>query len=165
MDQYKDSSFASGPMLKLGAIAQNARDKEQEFDIRLTSINDPISSLSGGNQQKVVVAREMSKDLNLLVANQPTRGVDVGSIEFIHKRIVEVRDQNIPVLLISSELDEVISLADRIVVMYRGRVMGIVPADTSRDVLGLMMAGVPYDEAVEGVHEHVEVSDSHVEEK
>ena len=164
LDQYKDSSFASGPMLKLGAIAQNARDKEQEFDIRLTSINDPISSLSGGNQQKVVVAREMSKDLNLLVANQPTRGVDVGSIEFIHKRIVEVRDQNIPVLLISSELDEVISLADRIVVMYRGRVMGIVPADTPRDVLGLMMAGVPYDEAVEGVHEHAEVSDSHVEE-
>ena len=164
LDQYKDSSFASGPMLKLGAIAQNARDKEQEFDIRLTSINDPISSLSGGNQQKVVVAREMSKDLNLLVANQPTRGVDVGSIEFIHMRIVEVRDQNIPVLLISSELDEVISLADRIVVMYRGRVMGIVPADTPRDVLGLMMAGVPYDEAVEGVHEHVEVSDSHVEE-
>ena len=147
LDQYKDSSFASGPMLKLGAIAQNA-----------------ISSLSGGNQQKVVVAREMSKDLNLLVANQPTRGVDVGSIEFIHKRIVEVRDQNIPVLLISSELDEVISLADRIVVMYRGRVMGIVPADTPRDVLGLMMAGVPYDEAVEGVQEHAEVSDSHVEE-
>ena len=146
------------------SIAENARDKEQEFDIRLTSINDPISSLSGGNQQKVVVAREMSKDLNLLVANQPTRGVDVGSIEFIHKRIVEVRDQNIPVLLISSELDEVISLADRIVVMYRGRVMGVVPADTPRDVLGLMMAGVPYDEAVEGVHEHAEVSDSHVEE-
>ena len=164
LDQYKDSPFASGPMLKLGAIAQNARDKEQEFDIRLTSINDPISSLSGGNQQKVVVAREMSKDLTLLVANQPTRGVDVGSIEFIHKRIVEVRDQNIPVLLISSELDEVISLADRIVVMYRGRVMGVVPADTPRDVLGLMMAGVPYDEAVEGVHEHAEVSDSHVEE-
>ena len=163
-DQYKDSRFAAGPMLKLGIIAQNARDKEEEFDIRLTSINDPISSLSGGNQQKVVVAREMSKDLNLLVANQPTRGVDVGSIEFIHKRIVEVRDQNIPVLLISSELDEVISLADRIVVMYRGRVMGIVPADTPRDVLGLMMAGVPYDEAVAGEQEHAEVSDSHVEE-
>ena len=75
-----------------------------------------------------------------------------------------MRDQNIPVLLISSELDEVISLADRIVVMYRGRVMGVVPADTPRDVLGLMMAGVPYDEAVEGVREHAEVSDSHVEE-
>ena len=165
LDQYKDSRFAAGPMLKLGTIAQNARAKEKEFDIRLTSISDPISSLSGGNQQKVVVAREMSKDLNLLVANQPTRGVDVGSIEFIHKRIVEVRDQNIPVLLISSELDEVISLADRIVVMYRGRVMGIVPADTPRDVLGLMMAGVPRDEAVAGEQENAEVSDSYEEEK
>ena len=107
-----------------------------------------MSSLSGGNQQKVVVAREMSRDLTLLVANQPTRGVDVGSIEFIHRRIVEVRDQGCAVLLISSELDEVVSLADRIAVMYRGRIVGIVPADTGRDVLGLMMAGVPLDEAV-----------------
>ena len=107
-----------------------------------------MSSLSGGNQQKVVVAREMSRDLTLLVANQPTRGVDVGSIEFIHRRIVDVRDQRCAVLLISSELDEVVSLADRIAVMYRGRIVGIVPADTGRDVLGLMMAGVPLDEAV-----------------
>ena len=83
-----------------------------------------------------------------MVANQPTRGVDVGSIEFIHRRIVDVRDQGCAVLLISSELDEVISLADRIAVMYRGRIVGIVPADTGRDVLGLMMAGVPLDEAV-----------------
>ena len=93
-------------------------------------------------------AREMSRDLTLLVANQPTRGVDVGSIEFIHRRIVDVRDQGCAVLLISSELDEVVSLADRIAVMYRGRIVGIVPADTGRDVLGLMMAGVPLDEAV-----------------
>ena len=127
---------------------RNARDKEQEYDIRLTAIEDPVSSLSGGNQQKVVVAREMSRDLTLLVANQPTRGVDVGSIEFIHRRIVDVRDQGCAVLLISSELDEVVSLADRIAVMYRGRIVGIVPADTGRDVLGLMMAGVPLDEAV-----------------
>ena len=91
----------------------------------------------------------MSRDLTLLVANQPTRGVDVGSIEFIHRRIVDVRDQGCAVLLISSELDEVVSLADRIAVMYRGRIVGIVPADTGRDVLGLMMAGVPLDEAVE----------------
>ena len=90
----------------------------------------------------------MSRDLTLLVANQPTRGVDVGSIEFIHRRIVDVRDQGCAVMLISSELDEVVSLADRIAVMYRGRIVGIVPADTGRDVLGLMMAGVPLDEAV-----------------
>ena len=94
------------------------------------------------------MAREMSRDLTALVANQPTRGVDVGSIEFIHRRIVDVRDQGCAVLLISSELDEVVSLADRIAVMYRGRIVGIVPADTGRDVLGLMMAGVPLDEAV-----------------
>ena len=90
----------------------------------------------------------MSRDLTVLVANQPTRGVDVGSIEFIHRRIVDVRGQGCAVLLISSELDEVVALADRIAVMYRGRIVGIVPPDTSRDVLGLMMAGVPVEEAV-----------------
>ena len=91
----------------------------------------------------------MSRDLKLLVVNQPTRGVDVGSIEFIHRRIVDVRDQGCAVLLISSELDEVVALADRIAVMYRGRIVGI---DTERDVLGLMMAGVPQDEAVATSH-------------
>jgi len=154
LDQFGEAPFSKGPMLKLGVIDDNARAKQQEYDIRLTDVSDPISSLSGGNQQKVVVAREMSKELNLLVANQPTRGVDVGSIEFIHKRIVGVRDQGTPVLLISSELDEVLSLADRVVVMYRGRIMGIVPAGTPRDVLGLMMAGVPLDEAMSASEEH-----------
>ena len=152
LDQFRSPSFSSLGSLKRGAITRNARDKEKEYDIRLTSINDPISSLSGGNQQKVVVAREMSRELKLLVVNQPTRGVDVGSIEFIHRRIVEVRDQGCAVLLISSELDEVVALADRIAVMYRGRIVGIVPADTERDVLGLMMAGVPQDEAVATSH-------------
>lgn len=148
LDQFTSRDFCAGGSLKLGAIARNAREKEEEYDIRLTSINDPVSSLSGGNQQKVVVAREISKDLTLLVANQPTRGVDVGSIEFIHRRIVDVCDQGCAVLLISSELDEVVALADRIAVMYRGRLVGIVAPDTGRDVLGLMMAGVPLDEAV-----------------
>ena len=148
LDQFDAAEFALGPSRRLGAVARNAREKQEEYDIRLTSIDDPVSSLSGGNQQKVVVAREMSRDLTVLVANQPTRGVDVGSIEFIHRRIVDVRDQGCAVLLISSELDEVVALADRIAVMYRGRIVGIVPPDTSRDVLGLMMAGVPVDEAV-----------------
>ena len=152
LDQFNAPEFAWGPSRKLGAVARNARAKQEEYDIRLTSITDPISSLSGGNQQKVVVAREMSRELKLLVVNQPTRGVDVGSIEFIHRRIVEVRDQGCAVLLISSELDEVVALADRIAVMYRGRIVGIVPADTQRDVLGLMMAGVPQDEAVATSH-------------
>ena len=147
LDQYDKAPFSVGPMLKLGVIEKNAEDLREEYDIRLTRIEDPISSLSGGNQQKVVVAREMSKDLKLLVVNQPTRGVDVGSIEFIHKQIVAMRDTGVPVLLISSELDEVVALADRIAVMYRGRIMGIVPATTPREVLGLMMAGVPLEEA------------------
>ncbi|WP_124054671.1 ABC transporter ATP-binding protein [Arcanobacterium ihumii] len=147
LDQYRNAPFASGPMMKSGAITKNADEKVAEYDVRLTSISDAISTLSGGNQQKVVVARELSRDLRLLVVNQPTRGVDVGSIEFIHKRIIEERDAGTPILLVSSELDEVVALADRIAVMYRGRIVGIVPADTSRDVLGLMMAGVPEDEA------------------
>ena len=97
--------------------------------------------LSGGNQQKVVLARELSRDLRLFVAAQPTRGLDVGSIEFVHTRIVATRDAGIPVIVVSTELDEVVALADRIAVMYRGGIVGIVPGDTPRDVLGLMMAG------------------------
>src|SRR5690606_38736652 len=110
-------------------------------------ITTPVGRLSGGNQQKVVVAREMSRDLRLLVAAQPTRGVDVGSIEFIHQRIVAARDTGVPVVVVSTELDEAVALGDRILVMYRGRVVGVVPADTPRDVLGLMMAGVPAEGA------------------
>ena len=101
-----------------------------------------MKKLSGGNQQKVVVARELSRDLKLFVAAQPTRGVDVGSIEFIHERIIQTRDSGIPVVIISTELDEVFSLADRIAVMYRGKIVGIVPPTTSREHIGQMMAGI-----------------------
>jgi simple sugar transport system ATP-binding protein len=107
-----------------------------------------LSTLSGGNQQKVVLARELSRELRLLIASQPTRGVDVGSIEFIHERIVAERDQGTPVVIVSTELDEVQALADRIAIMYRGRFVGIVAPDTPRRVLGLMMAGVSYEEAM-----------------
>ena len=109
--------------------------------MRAPSISTHANKLSGGNQQKVVVARELSRDLRLLVAAQPTRGVDVGSIEFIHTQIVAARDSGVPVLVISTELDEVVALADRIMVLYRGRIVGIVPPDTPREVLGLMMTG------------------------
>ena len=119
----------------------------REYDIRTQGPDIPAGTLSGGNQQKVVIAREMSRDLRLLVAAQPTRGVDVGSIEFIHKRIIETRDAGIPIIVVSTELDEVTALADRIAVMYRGTVVGIVPGDTARDVLGLMMAGASDSEA------------------
>jgi len=101
-----------------------------------------VSTLSGGNQQKVVVARELSRPLRLFIASQPTRGVDVGSIEFIHGRVVHERDVGTAVLVVSSELDEVAALADRIAVMYRGRILAIVSPDTPREEIGLLMAGI-----------------------
>ena len=114
----------------------------EEFDIRTQGIELPVSSLSGGNQQKVVLARELSRPLKLLVASQPTRGVDVGSIEYIHKRIVEERDEGSAVLIVSSELDEILALSDRILVMYRGRIVAeTTPAETTPAELGLYMAG------------------------
>ncbi len=142
--------FANHGNLRLDAIEANAIERIEEFDIRTSSHTAPLNSLSGGNQQKVVLARELSRDLSLLLANQPTRGVDVGAIEFLHKRIVAERDAGTAVLIISTELEEVESLADSIAVMYRGRIVGIVPPDTPREVLGLMMAGVSYEDAIAG---------------
>jgi simple sugar transport system ATP-binding protein len=141
LDRSESPPFVRTGNLQRTALAAFAREKIAEFDIRTQGIDELVQRLSGGNQQKVVLARELSRDLRLLVAAQPTRGVDVGSIEFIHKRIVAARDSGVPVLVVSTELDEVAALADRIMVMYRGRVVGIVPGDTPRDVLGLMMAG------------------------
>ena len=135
------SPFVKNGSLRLGALREFAQKKLKEYDVRARDIDSLAGNLSGGNQQKVVVARELSRDLRLLVAAQPTRGVDVGSIEFIHKQIVATRDSGIPVLVVSTELDEVVALADRIMVLYRGRVVGIVPADTPRETLGLMMTG------------------------
>ncbi|MEV5002797.1 ABC transporter ATP-binding protein [Nocardioides sp. LML1-1-1.1] len=123
------------------ALEQFAEEKLVEYDVRASGIQATAGQLSGGNQQKVVVARELSRELRLLVAAQPTRGVDVGSIEFIHKQVVATRDRGVPVLLVSTELDEIVALSDRIMVLYRGEVVGIVPADTPRETLGLMMAG------------------------
>ncbi len=142
LDRVVGPPFVKGGALQLGARDEFARTAVDEFDIRTQGIAEPVGRLSGGNQQKVVVARELSRDLRLLVASQPTRGVDVGSIEFIHKRIVAARDAGVPVVVVSTELDEAVALGDRILVMYRGRVVGIVPATTSRADLGLLMAGI-----------------------
>lgn len=147
LDQHDQPPFAKGMALDLPAIHGHAEQNREVFDVRTQSIHQPVSSLSGGNQQKVVLAREMSRPLNLFIASQPTRGLDVGSIEFVHRRIVEERDKGTPVIIVSTELDEVSALADRIAVMYRGEIVGVVPGDTDRDVLGLMMAGVPVEEA------------------
>jgi ABC-type uncharacterized transport system ATPase subunit len=146
-DRSDSAEFANGPMLKLGAIRSNARERIAEFDIRPTNANASAGTLSGGNQQKVVLAREMSRELRLLIASQPTRGVDVGAQEFIHKRIVAERDRGTPVVIVSTELDEVLALADRIAVMYRGKIIGELPAGSSRDEVGLMMAGVAAEKA------------------
>jgi len=142
LDRISGPPFVRRGALRLGAIDDFARTAVQDFDIRTQGIAEKVGRLSGGNQQKVVVARELSRDLQLLVAAQPTRGVDVGSIEFIHKRVVAARDTGVPVVVVSTELDEAVALGDRILVMYRGRAVGIVPATTPRDQLGLMMAGI-----------------------
>ncbi|GAA4458357.1 ABC transporter ATP-binding protein [Phytohabitans houttuyneae] len=142
LDMYDRPPFGSNGVLRPDAIAESAKERISQFDVRTSSHESAVGTLSGGNQQKVIVAREMSRPLKLFIAAQPTRGVDVGSIEFIHSRIVHERDIDTAVLLVSSELDEVIGLADRIAVMYRGRILAIVPPDTPREEIGLLMAGI-----------------------
>lgn len=142
LNRISDRPFVKNGVINFSLRDSFADEKIKEFDIRTQSREVEAGRLSGGNQQKVVVARELSKDLKLLVASQPTRGVDVGSIEFIHKRIVAERDRGTPVLIISSELDEVIALSDRIAVMYEGKIIAIVPPSTPRSELGKLMAGI-----------------------
>jgi general nucleoside transport system ATP-binding protein len=142
LDLHDLPPYAKGPVISQSVVASEAELRIKEFDIRTQSSKDSASSLSGGNKQKVVLARELSRPVKLVVASQPTRGLDVGSIEFVHERIIAERDSGRAVLLFSTELDEVSDLADRIAVMYRGEFIAIVPADTSREDLGLLMAGV-----------------------
>jgi general nucleoside transport system ATP-binding protein len=147
LDLYDNPPFSKGLSLNLDKITENAEHRVQEFDIRTPSIETAGGNLSGGNQQKLVIAREMSRPLKVLIASQPTRGVDVGAQEFIHKRMVDERDRGTAVVIVSTELDEVLGLADRIVILYRGKIIGELPAGASRDEVGLMMAGVPAERA------------------
>lgn len=149
LDLYKQEPYSRRGTLNRAVITKNAVEKVAEFDVRAQSAQDAADTLSGGNQQKVVLARELSRPLKLFIASQPTRGVDVGSIEFLHKRIVAERDAGTPVVIVSTELDEVLELADRIAVLFAGRLMGIVAGKSSRALLGLMMAGLPAAEAQE----------------
>ena len=126
----------------LSAVRANADERINQFDIRTESAESAVGSLSGGNQQKVIVARELSRDADVIVAAQPTRGLDVGSIEYVHQQIVRQRNAGHAVLIVSSELDEVLALGDRVAVMHRGSIVGIVPPTTSREQIGLLMAGV-----------------------
>jgi ABC-type uncharacterized transport system ATPase subunit len=141
LDVYDRPPFASGVALNLDAISTHAKTLVQEYDVRTTSAERPVGTLSGGNQQKVILARELSRDVRLLLASQPTRGLDVGSIEFVHRRIVEQRDRGIAVLIVSSELDEIYALADRIAVMYEGKIVAFRPPSVPVGELGLLMAG------------------------
>jgi len=148
LDVYNREPYASGISLHLDAIRESAAKHMDEYDIRATSIDMTVGTLSGGNQQKVIVARELGREVRLLVANQPTRGLDVGSIEFVHHRIVAARDQGSAVLICSTELDEIYALADRIIVMYEGRIAGIRPPTVSIEEIGLLMAGAGAHDSV-----------------
>ena len=140
---YYKEPFAKGVTLQFEKIFENSEKLIKDFDIRTPSSLTPVGTLSGGNQQKVIIARELSRPIKLLVASQPTRGLDVGSIEYIHKRIIQKRDEGCAVLMVSPELDEIIELSDRIAVMYRGKVIAIVSAeDVTKETLGLLMAGI-----------------------
>jgi simple sugar transport system ATP-binding protein len=142
LNAHTEAPFAKGIKVERDAIGENARRLVGEFDIRTTSIEAPASTLSGGNQQKLIVAREFSQAGKLLIASQPTRGLDVGSIQYIHERLVAARDSGIAVLIVSSELDEVMALADRIAVMYRGLIVDVLDrAEATREKIGLLMAG------------------------
>jgi simple sugar transport system ATP-binding protein len=142
LDIYQNKPFSSNGLYFPERVDENARARVSEFDVRTQSIYESASSLSGGNKQKVVIARELSRPVNLVIACQPTRGLDVGSIEFVHKRLVEERDQGRAVIVFSTELDEVFALADRIAIMFKGRIIAIVPATESRENIGLYMAGL-----------------------
>jgi simple sugar transport system ATP-binding protein len=146
LNEYYRPPFARGIILNQDAIEKAAQERVKEYDVRTPSIFVPARNLSGGNQQKVIIAREFTGDVKLLIASQPTRGLDVGSIEYIHRRIIEKRDEGTGVLLISNELDEILSLSDRIAVMYKGSIIGVVNVeDTTKEALGLLMAGVHGD--------------------
>jgi ABC-type uncharacterized transport system ATPase subunit len=141
LDMYDRKPFASGINLNLPAIARNAAARITEFDVRTGSAATPAGTLSGGNQQKVILARELGREHKVLIASQPTRGLDVGSIEFVHRRIVEQRDHGVAVIIVSSELDEIYALADRIAVMYEGRIVGFRDPQVPAAELGRLMAG------------------------
>ncbi|MBM2712390.1 ABC transporter ATP-binding protein [Mesorhizobium caraganae] len=146
---HDDPRYLKGPFLNIDAIMADAKDKIEKYDIRPGNPRLKTANFSGGNQQKIVLAREMEQDPGVLIVGQPTRGVDVGAIEFIHKRLIAMRDQGKAVLVVSVELDEIRSLSDRILVMFAGRIVGERGPEATEGELGLLMAGVERQEAAE----------------
>jgi len=148
LNTYYLDPFAKGMMIQGDTVIENSNELIDKFDVRTPSPLIPVGSLSGGNQQKVIVGREFSRPIKFLVASQPTRGLDVGSIEYIHNRLIEKRDAGCAVLLVSTELDEIMELSDRIAVMYRGEIVAVVNADdVTKEQIGLLMAGVVTEDA------------------
>jgi simple sugar transport system ATP-binding protein len=142
LDSYYEPAYSSGILMRWPDVHKVCVKNVIDFNVRTPSIYSLAENLSGGNQQKMVVARELARPIKLLVASQPTRGLDVGSIEYIHKRIIEARDAGAGVLLVSTELDEIIELSDRILVIFRGRIAGeYEPGKTTLGEIGLAMAG------------------------
>ncbi len=152
INTYYRAPFSKRTVIDEKAIREQADDLIEKFDIRTPSGAVPVGNLSGGNQQKVIVAREFSRPIRLLVASQPTRGLDVGSIEYIHGRLIEKRDDGIAVLLVSAELDEIMGLSDRIAIIFKGQFTAVVDAaDVTKEQVGLMMAGASLEEALEQI--------------
>jgi simple sugar transport system ATP-binding protein len=143
---YYKPPYSKGAILQYSEILKDSKELIKNFDIRTPDALTPVGTLSGGNQQKVIIARELTRPIHLLVASQPTRGLDVGSIEYIHKRIVEKRDEGCAVMLVSPELDEIMELSDTIAVMYRGKIVAMVPSEeATKEYIGLLMAGINPD--------------------
>jgi ABC-type uncharacterized transport system ATPase subunit len=143
LNTYYQAPFAKSVIIQEDKVLENAKDIIEHFDVRTPSPLIPVGSLSGGNQQKVIVGREFSRPIKFLVASQPTRGLDVGSIEYIHKRLLEKRSDGVAILLVSTELDEIMKLSDRIAVMFGGEIIAIVDAEgATKERIGLLMAGV-----------------------
>jgi simple sugar transport system ATP-binding protein len=141
LTDYYSQPFSKGWVRNEGAIRERAEEAIARFDVRTPSATASAGTLSGGNQQKLIVAREFDRDLRLLVLDQPTRGLDVGSVEFIHRQTIAKRDAGTAVLLVSAELDEVLELSDRIGVMFRGQLVAIVDGPSAnREEIGLLMA-------------------------
>ena len=144
LDTYYDDRFSRGPQVDWQAVNEAAACFARDFDVRTPSVFLQAGHLSGGNQQKLVVARELSRDTRLVIAAQPTRGLDVGSIEYIHARLMEARDEGDGVLIMSSELDEILALSDRVLVMFKGRIVAefdVARGEADRGAIGLAMAG------------------------
>lgn len=159
LNTYYLPPFAKGLNMQEQAIITTSEELVKQFDVRTPNVFVNVSALSGGNQQKVIIAREFSRPIKLLIASQPTRGLDVGSIEYIHSRIIEKRDEGTAVLVVSSELDEILALSDRIAVMFKGQILDIVPAaGVSKEHLGLLMAGIKPAEDARAVKSAGEVA-------